>query len=708
MANLMASCCGEVTCAAVCDATPICGSELSRDIIEYITIGKAILPTKYPGQFWAAWHNNLNKDSTITADIELIITKRTAVSENCGGGSCNTPAGLATSASCADVGTIADDAGCKRSVYTENIIWNFEKILNLYGGIPEQSAVFVDSVLTHYNGFPGSLPCGISQPCNTCTGTLEEAVVFGDPDWIAKENRKLIPRWGNTVTPVFMNDVMTTTYPITAVCDKVDFVSVCDSTATEVSSPVCLDFPIIVMPSQSGNDCYASPQACSADSPQNGADTVLWGLDIVSDSLTARLDGLSFPTNVGMGTWNDFWVVKTTGGRLRLMFNMSTGMTAGTTKSPKDGMSYTKTAILDLGNETYRIDAKVAITCNRWSFASKGCHCHTSQPAENNKPVIQLRVDLPVDGDNLCSNLGLIELNVNAGLEDCYRPFGAVGWDACYAWNLLPNATIFAGDPASIRLIYRYLGVTPVERGHPYWVKWRERYNHTETVNNWYNAGSVTNENYSPIGCPVKRSGAATVLPTTVQFYVPYLQAQKCSTIGANNLCTSIGVGYQRCCTCTVPLDPPQWWPAGCYTFQKNNFYSCSVILCEQFCSGCLTPAGTFSGGAPTPCMDGCGSVSIPYGSNCQYYGACADNVELDYSMRLDVCAAQGYTFCDGVANSGSASYQANIGTYPTWIWKWNPHTELSPSGTYPLYQTDDTTCGENENWRQLSTITIS
>ena len=101
MANLMASCCGEVTCAAVCDATPICGSELSRDIIEYITIGKAILPTKYPGQFWAAWHNNLNKDSTITADIELIITKRTAVSENCGGGSCNTPAGLATSASCA-------------------------------------------------------------------------------------------------------------------------------------------------------------------------------------------------------------------------------------------------------------------------------------------------------------------------------------------------------------------------------------------------------------------------------------------------------------------------------------------------------------------------------------------------------------------------------------------------------------------------------
>lgn len=698
------ACCCSAGGGTPCDCQPICDSNIAvREVIEYLTVGKAILPTKYPGQFWAAWHNNLNKKCSITADIELVITKRTSVQADCGGGSCAATAGLSTAASCADVGTIADDVGCKRTVYTENIIWNFDQKLFLSGGIPEQSGVFVGSVLTHYDGFPGALPCGISQPCNTCLGALNEALVFGDPAWIAKENRKLIPRWGEVATPVNMNDVMSTAYPVTAVCDKVNFVSACDATASEVVSSVCVDYPIIVMPSQSGNNCAGDPQACDDDSPQNGADTVLWGLDIVADSLTARLNGISFPTNVGMGVWNDFWVVRTSHGRFRMLFNMGAGMGAGTTKSPKDGMSYVKTAILDLGNETYRIDAKVSITTADWSYASRGCHCHTSQPAENNKPVISLRVDLPNDENNLCGAPGLIELNVNAGLEECYRPGGPFGWDACYAWDLLPNATPYAGDPSGIRATYRYLGVTPVERGHPNWVKWRERYNHTETVNNWWNGAATSNDG---LGCPPPRSGASTIMPSSLTFHVGFHKAYKCGYSPASE---GVCPPELWCCSCAAPTFPLDFWPEGCYAFKKTDFDNCAVVRCDPICSGCSTYGG--GGGVPgLPfCINGCSSVSIPLPPvTCQAFSACVDNPGLNYSMRIRACGATLYEFCYAVALTQSSSYSAYVGMYPDWIWKWDPHTQLHPAGTYNLYQITDDTCNDPRKWRLLSTITIA
>ena len=379
---------------------------------------------------------------------------------------------------------------------------------------------------------------------------------------------------------------------------------------------------------------------------------------------------------------------------------------AGSVYRPKDGRTgLVKTAILDLGCETYRVDARVTITTSDWCYVDKDCECNKSW-CEFGNATIGLRADIPMDNSTACAGPSTVDLSMTLGLESCYRPYGSAGWNTCHAWSALPNATPYASDPTWIRDNYRYLGSTPVERDHPFWVKWRNRYNHTETVNNWWTYTATNNMLF----CPPIRSGPSLKLPDGLEFYIGPFEGLKCDLAADQAVCTSIDPSYIRCCQCVTPKSPATYLPAGCYEGKRTVYNFCDS--CDPLCDGCIGYAGVFNGtGGLGGCVDGCASMSQPTTATiaCQAYAGCAEDPDFNYSMVIHVCASQTYTICDMVNSSGSSPVQKATGAFNTWIWKWNPYEYCTPSGTHTLLAVSDlAVCGGPDNWGGLAATTIS
>ena len=698
-------CCGDCTPAG-CAIKKICSDD--NYYAEYISVGRPRPPKNYNGTYWAAWHNSIGKKSKLDADVLIKLVKRTLVNDGGCGGACGTPTtGLGTSQNCATNGSLGSTPRCKRTVYVDNMEWRFVTQLDLWGVSNDQQMEEEEDGEQLISVPPGRYPCGFSVGCGSafCTN-LNAATSFGQfPQWWAKENVKMLPRFSNLETAVEATPLISYSYPQISNCGQIQRVNRCVGSIVNQVDTVCIDYPMVVLPSHGGLRCDGLTEACDRETPQNGTNNWSIGLDIISKSLMDRLDAIGVPTDVGIGVWNQTWVCKTSG-RFRILFDgRPLTPNAGDVYKPSSKTTFTGTAVLDTGTASYSFDIKITMEPQKWCYKDPECPCMQSW-CEHGPTSLHFEANVPLDVQNVCSGNNSISLSVDAGLETCYRPFGTIGWNTCYMWDDLPSNT-YAGDPAFIRNTFRYLGAEPVERGHPYWVKYRSRYNHTETVNRWYQGTS----NDPASLCPASRSGPSTPLGG-YSFYVGSNQAYRAS----QSVCASQCAPGVFCCSCGFPASTTTYAPAGCYPSRVSNTYnSCDYTApyCDPTCQGCVSTAGTGTVPGSTPCgSSSCGTMSIPTqpNMNCQAFLGCNGLPDFNHSIIFHICASAYFDICNLVSLSGSAGYQASIGAPDTWIFEeWDPKDSCTPLGTWIMKRASfETVCEGPSAWIGGIQLTVS
>ena len=694
MSAVSSGCCcgGTPTCVAL----PLC--ESPGYFAEYITIGRPRAPKKYYGTYFPAWHNTISSRGKIVGTIALTITKRTLVQTDCTSGACPAPAGLSTAASCTATGTVAATPNCSKTVYTDRYNWTWSGTLDLNGLSADQVPTvdaFGDPTAP---APPGHLPCGLGLACGgLCLLGPNYPTLFGSaPVWWHAENRKSLPRFGDPSTTITASAIPSSLYPQVAACGTVSHVNRCPSTTSSITTGVCLDYPMVIVPNDPGNDCNGNPVTCGDAAYVNGSTEALLGMDLVEPNLIAALAAMGLPSTDGIGTWNDFWVCYTQN-RMRMLFDVRGLMpTAGTVYKPSAGISISKTAVLDAGDRSWRVDATVNLTTSDWCYADKDCHCfERSRPkdrvtrCEHGPTTLAVSGDFPIEAEDLCAgSTDMFTASMVLGLEGVFRAYPAA-WDACFMWNDLPSTSI-ASLPSFVTDSYRYLGAEPLERGHPFWKRYRTLYNHTETVNAWYTG---TYSGGSPV-CEPQRSGVSTDLGTNFSFYIDpesevfpgnYVIFDADTAACLAQCQSDYGPSYQFCCECPIPLQvPPGVYSipaAGCYTGKYRNFLTCSTTLCEEYCSGFSTPGGSaFSVPGLPLCNDGHATMSSPT-DTCNAFFSCGGD-DLSYTMIFNLCATADFAICG--LTSETAAVVRNIGSPARWlIDDWKPWMSCSPVGIY-------------------------
>ena len=717
--TIIRGCCPN-QCAS-CNYQDLCRQDEDQYFAQYISIGRPRQPTEYPGKFWAAWHNSMHPTkSEIKVDISLNFTKRTLVQEGCAPGTCAAVGnGLATGTNCAANGSIVADSGCKRTVYADQYKWDYKGIkLPLLGLAPGQAVTELDE-----NGeqiaenIGGHIPCGISLGCpsNTCTGSLSEAINSPkNPLWIANENRKVVTRFGSDnfevdYTPTVYDNA---SYVQDANCDAIKRVNRCGESPVSSKQSVCIDYPIVILPSIGGyTNCAEDATPCDRTTPENGCDEALFGFDIINDELYDSLDTMGLADGQHIGLWDDFWVCKTNG-RIRFLFAASQLLVEGDVlkfgnggAGALNGIGGTYLATIRFGDVSWTCSLVLDIVPGNWGFVGTDCQCGQNSWCEHHTSVLHLEMDLLVDDLHLCIQdpAANIKTSVNVGLETCYRPLMTSGWNPCYMWDDLPGV-VYAGAPSSIMATYRYLGEEPVERGHPYWVPYRQRYNNTESVNNWWFQGVPPGDTL----CAASRSGAAVPIGA-VEAYVGYHEAY----VADDHECEAQCPGW--CCACAFPADAPggvgyQWATPECYpTRLVGSYNECNlagpppVVACSTVCSGCPNNAGTNPAGCG---LNGCVRMSVPTIADypCQAFFGCAppgQSSNFNYTMIIHVCGGGNYNVCGLVAPSGSAPHNVTIGFPDTFIAiDWHPDYEFGPIRTHKLkVSSDGLVCDGPSGW---------
>lgn len=708
MASVPFWCCNECTPTG-CRVQKICTED--QFYAQYLSVGRPRPPKNYNGTYWAAWHNSISKKSRLAVQIDLQVIKRTLVNDGGCGGACATPStGLGTGA-CGTNGTVSSTPRCKRTVYTDNVVFGYTGTMDLAGVSPDQQKEEREGGLEPVIDIPpGTYPCGLGVGCGAYfCANMNAATSFGtSPNWWAYENRKVLPRFSEYNGTISLNNTPNSTYPQLAVCGAIQRVNRCNTSTNYHDATICLDYPLVILPSYPALTCDGFTYACDPDIPQNGTNNFLIGCDLICQKLIDHLNALNMPNDLGVGIWNDFWVVKTQG-RLRLLFDGRPQCnTVGSVYKPSAPITLNKTATLDLGMTSYRIECKIVLTPEKWCYKDVGCPCHQSW-CEHGPSTLAIEIDTAIDAERPCSGGNTIQTTMTVGLENCYRPFGSAGWNTCYNWADLPQGA--STNPAGIADVFRYLGAEPVERGHPYWVKYRSRYNHTETLNSWWSG--TANDPYSL--CRASRSGASISLGQ-YSFYVDTHEAFLASSSLCNAACAGAGTW---CCSCGFPASSGSgyaWAPAGCYGSRISGIYSsCDPASppCQDNCSGCLSTNGTGTHGS-TPCgLQKCGTMSSPTVADmgCQAFYGCIGDGHFDHTHIYHVCASATFDICGLVALSGSAGLQRAIGAPDTWIdADWDPSASCSPLGTRTLYRSSAATvCEGPTSWiKGGGTITVT
>ena len=693
-----ACCCGT---APTCSWNPICSD--GRTFAEYISVGRPRAPRKYPGRYWAAWHNGISKRGSITVSIDLNIIKRTLVSTDCGGGSCPAPTGIPTSASCSDSGSLSGSAGCQKTLYVDNYKWIVSGELPLRGVSPDQSAGAIDPDTGEQDidSVPGHLPAGIQGICGTYVDANAGTAFGANPSWFAKENRKLMPRFVKADASITKSAVPSNTYTQTASCGNLVVTNRCTSSTTASTGGCCIDYPMVILPGYPGYLCDGSTYiGCSQEIPQLGGTEVLYGFDILNDDLVNALTTMGLADGQGIGTWNVFWVCKTSG-RLRLLFDATRFMPSdGDVFRPSDTMVENGIATVTVGNTTWRVEATISIATNDWCYYDPDCGCRQSW-CEFGATSLLYTLTYPVQQGNPCGTPGTFDLKLAVGLEGISRVLGA--WDSCFMWNDLPAGTPLAGEPVFIRDENRYLGGEPVERAHPGWRRYRDRYNHVETLNGWYVQSTI---DVQDVCQPVSRNGQS-VLVNVNKWYVDDTNLRVPNYAQCQADCVSFGCGsVSPCCDCkretTTPITP------GCFDLKANYTGSClgsNCGSCTDTCSGCRSFVNPLSG-----CNNGCFSLRLPtpFEVECQAHHACdVDNSAFYHTQIFRICGGAAWNICDIAPVSISVVFDPGF----EWIFNdWSPKSQCSPIGTWPVAMARQAgfICGGPQNWFNDGTLVVS
>lgn len=722
MTILHRKCCPNI-CGS-CNYQSLCREDEDQFFAQYITIGRPVVPKRYPGNFWAAWHNSMHPTkSEIKVDITLNFIKRTLVQEACAPGTCAAAAGLPTGTNCASTGSIAADPGCRRTVYTDQYKWDYHHTIPLLGLSKDQDVTVLDDDGKQIaDSYSGHLPCGIMQGCPPdpiCADLSDSVGSPKDPKWIAYENRKVVTRFGSELYTVEHTPTVydSSSYVQDAACDAIKRFNRCGESPVSTQQSVCIDYPIVVLPSHGGFMCDTTASPCDREVPQNGGEEALYGIDILNTELYTSLATMGLADGDRIGLWNQFWVCKTDG-RIRLLIAASSTMAPGDViRFGNEGIGGTYTATIDLGDETWTCVMTVAIEPGNWCYVGKDCQCGQNSWCEHHPSVLHLEMNLLVDDLHLCPQDPIqdIRTSVNVGLETCHRPMMTSGWDPCFMWDDLPGVQ-YLGSPTSIMAEYRYLGEEPVERGHPYWVPYRQRYNHTECVNNWW-VGIPTGDSL----CSERRAGAAVPI-SGVEAYVGFHEAYEADDADCQAGCAS------WCCACAYPADSPTgtgyaWANPSCYpTRLVGSYNECTlagpppVTACSLICSGCPKVSGAGGVGCG---LNGCVRMSVPTIADypCQAFFGCAPpglapgiREHFNYTMIIHVCGGGNYNVCGLVSPSGSSPHSITIGFPDTFIAvDWDPELDCGPIRTHKLRVTSDgLVCDGPSGWGNTYALEVT
>jgi hypothetical protein len=716
----VSGCCCEVD--AGCSARKTCDpldDFWDKNRAEYITVGRPKGPTVYPGVYWAAWHNGISKLAELDVKMSIKVTKRTVTQTPCGG-TCTTVLPPANN-NCASTGWLASQRQCANTVYADNMSWSIEQTFRIAGVSNDQTAIY-DRDGTSHNLFfpsitdpsvptpnagrpfpsvpPGYYPCIVQGQCAVpCVDPNGAFNAPPNPNWWPGENRKQLPRFvsygDSTVSPL-----PASVYPQTADCGDVDYVNRCTSSTSTVQEWKCLDFPLIVLPGHSGTMCDGTASiACSPFSKELGAQTVLWGFDIDCQSLIARLSAIGFVDGIQIGSYLTSWLCTytTVAGvrKLRVLFNMASRLS-----SSGNTFKFTTNLMIkeahnvgtQRANESYYLEIDCEFTPRKWCLNTPDCDCVQSY-CENAPSTLNYAFNCPLSIQ--CSTPGPVDWNVVVGLEHveigywngtndhslcpCGTSCGTSGplctANYCFQWSNLPTGGL--GAPTTQDTM-RFLGSEPIERGHPLWRRFRNKYNHVQTVNDWYNNGL-----FAPASkCVYQMYGTRVVIGDV---YAPAISLPGppgcCSGTGA----PTAGRGHDPdLCGCAPPASPNDYCfcltpsdgsgtetcidciPPGCYPVLPTYYTECPVANFYPASSKC----GPVSSGDPLANMP-CYSMSLSF--FCNAFQQCS-------FQAFSVCGELGFKSCV----IAGASYTVVFNDYL--IVDWDPRYSCSPIGTYSAY----------------------
>lgn len=720
--------------------------------LEYITVGRPKGPTVYPGTYWPAWHNTLSVRSLLDIDLKLRVVKRTLVQTPCGALPGCPAVTLPITDNCATTGFMTANPGCRQTTYTDNFNWTLNTQLSVRGVNPNQTRNIVYDTTPHLQDFPsipdpstpdympvgkpycsipgGYYPCGIQGSCNTGTCvSINDATTFGsNPAWWPGENRKLIPRFTVDSATVIHTAIPSSSYPQIATCGSVSYSNRCTTATSSASEPVCLDFPIIVIPGHSGTMCDGQPSIpCAVLNKELGADNVIWGFDITEPTLIAALNAMGLPDGTYVGQMSGAWIVKYTQAgvqKVRFFFDIGVQVPlAGDTFkfTTNATIQEKRTATRRLTTTSWFFDIDFSFIPRKWCLYDKQCDC-TQSYCENNPSVINYAVTGSISDQcstndiNLSLDVGLEDVSLQWWFSDTYHQLcpcgtncGSTGFcgifgpgSYCWEWANLPEGGlgIPAGatpvSPGGTKATRRFLGDEPIERGHPFWRRYRNRYNHTATTIDWWSNG------YSdPMGrCRLAVYGnivSISQIYAETRLTFPWETCCDGSTTLAGFAHDPINCD-PSCCFCSL-VDQTgtgscyACLPAGCYDVKASWWNDCPPS--NPYPSGTCGPTTKSNDpyvgdpNAVVPCF------SISLFTSCNPYHRCGYQI-------LSLCGSLGFVSCE------LAGYAYSAALPETLILDWNPANSCGPLGTYHnVYTASETTVCEGPSAWTRSTFTV-
>lgn len=512
----VAQCCCDETPAIACDVYASCEDQVgvltTKAVVpSYVTIGRPTGPTIYDGPFWVAWHNGVSPIAQTLFGMTLKVWKRTVVQSDCSGGTCPTLPIPKVAADClTQSGTVTSSAGCAKTEYVDYYEWSMNETISIIGARADQDIAIQQNITNGdiYDGTPpGPWPCYLTDCGSSPCADPESPVATGNnPNWWPGENRSIVPRYFKSSASITSSSTPAGSYPVTAACGSTSFVNRCSATTSTETRQVCIDLPITIVPGHEtkwtaaeGVTCgfFGSPAigggtfGCCVDCYENGAREAAWGLDIKEDGLVNALLAMGFTSSQYVGSLGgSAWMTMVSGnGRVRFLFGMLSRLSSGQTFKFQEGASG---EVKESGNFTFQAEGvsyyceiELSVTAKGWCNHNPRCGCVQSY-AENGPSAILVQAFIQPGGGGggVCTACASSPATVAYSLGLCRYDIPSwhfFGYPSCMQFPV--NTDCIPFHPPSGPILEDYVGDKPVERYHPGWQKYRNKYDHYFCIN---------------------------------------------------------------------------------------------------------------------------------------------------------------------------------------------------------------------------------